>query len=116
MPWRPHHPESQCTIAHIEYMLSLIQIRKEVQIKLILINILQFISCIMVWSLNYKTASPFVSTVLAVLSIVTLGWLSLCQQRHIEKLGKSIVQLCLQSPFNNPAENDHVSEDGLHWS
>ena len=116
MPWRPHHPQSQCTIAHIEYMLSLIQIRKETQIKLILINLLQFISCIMVWSLNYKTASPFVSTVLAVLSILTLGWLSLCQQRHIEKLGKSIVQLCLQSPFNNPAENDRVSEDGLHQS
>ena len=114
MPWRLHHP--QCIIAHIEYMLSLIQLRKETQIKLILINLLQFISCIMVWSLNYKTASPFVSTVLAVLSIVTLGWLSLCQQRHIEKLGKSIVQLCLQSPFNNPAENDRVSEDGLHWS
>ena len=100
-----------CTIAHIEYLLSLIQIREQVQIKLILINTLQFFSCIMVWSLNYKTASPFISTVLAVLSIVTLGWLSLCQQRHIEKLGRSIVQLCLLTPPNNPTEND---EDGLH--
>ena len=100
-----------CTIAHIEYLLSLIQIRKQVQIKLILINTLQLISCVMIYSLNYKTISPYISTVLAVLSIVTLGWLSLCQQRHIEKLGRSIVQLCLLTPPNNPTEND---EDGLH--
>ena len=102
---------SCCTITHIEYLLSLIQIRKQVQIKLILINTLQLISCVMVYSLNYKTVSPYISTVLALLSIITLGWLSWCQQRHIEKLGRSIVQLCLQTPPNNPTEND---EDGLH--
>ena len=100
-----------CTISHIEYLLSLIQIRRQVQIKLILINSLQFISCVMIYSLNYKTISPYISTVLALLSIITLGWLSWCQERHIEQLGRSIVQLCLQTPSNNPTEND---EDGLH--
>ena len=114
MPWSLHHPT--CIFSHIEYMLALIQLRKETQIKLILINFLQLFSCVMVWSLNYQTASPYVSTILGVLSIVTLGWLSLCQQRHIEKLGKSIVQLCMQSPFNNTDENDRISENGQHWS
>ena len=114
MPFRLVHPT--CIFLHIDYILALIQLRKETQIKLILINLLQLFSCVMVWSLNYRTASPYVSTVLGVLSIVTLGWLSLCQQRHIEKLGKSIVQLCMQSPFNNPDENDRISENGQHWS
>ena len=100
-----------CTISHIEYLLKLIQIRRQVQIKLILINSLQFISCVMIYSLNYKTISPYISTVLALLSIITLGWLSWYQQQHIEQLGRSIVQLCLQTPPNNPTEND---EDGLH--
>ena len=114
MPFRLVHPT--CIFLHIDYILALIQLRKETQIKLIMINLLQLFSCVRVWSLNYRTASPYVSTVLGVLSIVTLGWLSLCQQRHIEKLGKSIVQLCMQSPFNNPDENDRISENGQHWS
>ena len=114
MPWSLHHPT--CIFSHIEYMLALIQLRKETQIKLILINFLQLFSCVMVWSLNYRTASPYVSTVLGILSIVTLGWLALCQQKHIEKLGKIIVTLCMQSAFNNPDEDDRISLNGQHWS
>ena len=97
MPWSLHHPT--CIFSHIEYMLALIQLRKETQIKLILINFLQLFSCVMVWSLNYRTASPYVSTVLGILSIVTLGWLSLCQQRHIEKLGKALYNCVCSHPL-----------------
>ena len=110
MPFRLVHPT--CIFSHVDYLLALIQLRKETQIKLILINLLQLFSCVMVWSLNYRTISPYVSTVLGILSIVTLGWLALCQQRHIEKLGKSITTLCMQSPFNNPDKEDRISENG----
>ena len=107
------HP--QCIFSHVDYLLTLIQLRREIQIKLTLLNILQLFVFLMMWSLNYKTISPYVSTLLGILSIITLGWLAICQQRHIEKLGKTITALCMQSPFNNPDQEDRVSENGQHW-
>ena len=97
-----------CVVSHIEYILHLIQIRKQVQIKTLLIKTLQLLSCAMIYCVNYKTISPWITTVLALLSVVTLGWLSWCQERHIGHLSRSIVQLCIQTP---PTANE---EDGLH--
>ena len=113
MPYKLVHP--QCFFSHVDYLLALIQLRREIQIKLILLNLLQLFVFVMVWSLNYKTISPYVSTLLGILSIITLGWLAICQQRHIEKLGKTITALCMQSPFNNPDQEDRISENGQHW-
>ena len=113
MPYKLVHP--QCIFSHVDYLLALIQLRREIQIKLILLNLLQLFVFVMVWSLNYKTISPYVSTLLGILSIITLGWLAICHQRHIKKLGKTITALCMQSPFNNPDQEDRISENGQHW-
>ena len=114
MPYKLVHPT--CIFSHVDYLLALISLRREIQIKLILLNLLHLFVFLMVWSLNYKTISPYVSTLLGILSIITLGWLAICQQRHIEKLGKTITALCMQSPFNNPDQEDRISENGQHWS
>ena len=113
MPYKLIHP--QCTFSHVDYLLALIQLRREIQIKLTLLNILQLFVFMIMCTLNYKTCSPYVSILLGILSIITLGWLAICQQRHIEKLGKTITALCMQSPFNNPDQEDRVSENGQHW-
>ena len=97
-----------CVLGQIEIILHLLYIRKEIRIKTLLIYILQFISCSMVYSAQYKSISPWVSTILALLSLVTLGYLSWCQEKHIEYLNRSIIELCTQLPPSNDAG------DGLH--
>ena len=114
MPYKLVHPT--CIFSHVDYLSALIQLKRETQIKLILLNLLQLFVFVLVWSLNYKTISPCVSNVLGILSIATLSWLAICQPRHIENLGKTIPALCMQSPFNNPDEEDRISENGQHWS
>ena len=96
-------------------MVALIELRREIQIKLTLLNVIQLFVFVMMWTLNYKTCSPYVSILLGILSIITLGWMAICQQRHIEKLGETIITLCMQSPFNDPEQEDCVSESGQHW-
>ena len=64
---------------------------------------------------NYKNCSPYVSIVLGILSMTTLAWIGICQQRHIQKLGETITALCMDSPFNDPDQADRVSESGQHW-
>ena len=97
-----------CLVGQIEIILHLLSIRKEIRIKTLLIHILQFISCSMVYCAQYKSISPWITTVLALLSLVTLGWLSWCQEKHIEYLNRSIIELCSQLPPSNNAG------DGLH--
>ena len=97
-----------CVTSHIECILHLLYIRKEVKIKTLLIYTLQFLSCGMLYCTQYKTISPWISTILALLSIVTLGWLSWCQERQIEYLSRSIVELCIQTP------SSANEGDGLH--
>ena len=103
------HP--QCIFSHVEYLVALIELRREIQIKLKLLNVIQ----LSVFVINYKTCSPYVSILLGILSIITLGWMAICQQHHIEKLGETITTLCMQSPFNDPEQEDRVSESGQHW-
>ena len=107
------HP--QCIFSHIEYWISLIDLRREIQIKLTLLNVIQLFVFAMMWNLNYKNCSPYVSIVLGILSMITLAWIGICQQRHIEKLGETITALCMDSPFNDPDQADRVSESGQHW-
>ena len=95
-------------VGQIEIILHLFSIRKRIRIKNLLINILQIISCSMVYCVQYKSISPWVTTALALISLVTLSWLSWCQQKHIEHLNRSLIELCSQLPSSN---ND---EDGLH--
>ena len=95
-------------VGQIEIILHLLSIRKRIRIKTLLIHILQFISCSMVYCAQYKSISPWITTVLALLSLVTLGWLSWCQEKHIEYLNRSIIELCSQLPPSNNAG------DGLH--
>ena len=97
-----------CVVSHIECILHLLHIRKETKIKVLLIYTLQLLSCAMLYCAQYKTVSPWTTTALALLSLVTLGWLSWCQERHIEYLSRSIVELCIQTP---PSANEG---DGLH--
>ena len=97
-----------CILGQIEIILHLLYIRKETRIKALLIYILQFFSSGMLYCTQYKAISPWVTTVLALLSLVTLGYLSWCQERHIEYLNRSIIELCIQAPSS-------VDEgDGLH--
>ena len=107
------HP--QCIYSHIEYLMSLIDLRREIQIRLSLLHVLQLFVFGMMWSLNYKTCSPYISIVLGILSMSTLAWIGICQQRHIQKLGETITALCMDSPFNNQDQSDRVSESGQHW-
>ena len=107
------HP--QCIYSHKEYLMSLIDLRREIQFKLTLFNVLQLFVFGMMWTLNYKNCSPYVSIVLGILSMTTLAWIGICQQRHIRKLGETITALCMYSPFNDPDQSDHVSESGQHW-
>ena len=99
----PYNPTT-----HIECILQLLYIRRAVKIKSLLIYSLQLFSCGMLYCSQYKSISPWVSTILALLSIITLGWLSWCQEKQIEYLSRSIVELCIQSP---PSTNEG---DGLH--
>ena len=107
------HP--QCIYSHIEYLMSLIDLRREIQIRLTLLNVLQLFVFGMMWSLNYKNCSPYISIVLGILSMTTLAWIGICQQRHIQKLGETITALCMDSPFNDQDQSDRVSESGQHW-
>ena len=97
-----------CILGQIEIILHLLYIRKETRIKALLIYILQFFSCGMLYCAQYKAISPWVTTVLALLSLVTLGYLSWCQERHIEYLNRSIIELCIQAPSSAD------EGDGLH--
>ena len=99
------HP--QCIYSHIEYLMSLIDLRREIQIRLNLLNLLQLFIFGMMWSLSYKSCSPYVSIVLGILSMTTLAWIGICQQRHIQKLGETIThlghsgQLCTVVPLSH---------------
>ena len=92
---------------HINCILQLLYARRIVRIKTLLIYFAQSLSCSMLYFSQYKAASPWIFTILALLSIITLSWLSWCQQKQIEYLSKSIIELCVQSPSSNPG-------DGLH--
>ena len=97
-----------CPTTHIECILQLLYVRRAVKIKSLLIYSLQLFSCGMLYCSQYKSIGPWVSTILALLSIITLGWLSWCQEKQIEYLSRSIIELCIQSP---PSTN---AGDGLH--
>ena len=107
------HP--QCIYSHIEYLMSLIDLRREIQIRLNLLNLLQLFIFGMMWAVSYKSCSPYVSIVLGILSMTTLAWIGICQQRHIQKLGETITHLCMDSPFNDEDQSDRVSESGQYW-
>ena len=108
------HP--QCLHSHFEYLMSLITLRREINIRLNLINFLQLLIFGMMWgSLSYKSCTPYVTIVLGILSMITLGWIAVCQQKHIQKLGDTITHLCTDSPFNDEDQADRVSESGQHW-
>ena len=95
-------------IGQIEIILHLFSLRKRIRIKDSLINILQIISCLMVFCVQYKTVSPWVTTALALISLVSLSWLSWCQQQHIEYLNRTLVELCSKLPSSN------IDEENLH--
>ena len=95
-------------IGQIEIILHLFSLRKRIRIKDLLINILQIISCLMVFCVQYKTVSPWVTTALALISLVSLSWLSWCQQQQIEYLNRNLVELCSQLPSSN------IDEESLH--
>ena len=64
----------------------------------------------------YSKTSPFLVIILGILVILTLGYISIAQTRHIEQLGQTINHLCMDSPFNDPEKSDQLSEKGEHWS
>ena len=82
-----------------------------------MINLLIFLVLSMMWASSlYSKTYPFLVLILGVLVIFTLGYISIEQTRHIEQSGENISHLCLDSPFNNPAKADQLSENGEHWS
>ena len=108
------HP--QYLHSHLKYLMSLITLRREKNIRLNLINFLQLLIFGMMWgSLNYKSCTPYVTIVLGILSMITLAWIAICQQKHIQKLGETITHLCKDSPFNDEDHSDRVSKSGQHW-
>ena len=70
----------------------------------------------MMWSASlYSKTSPFLVIILGTLVILTLGYISIAQTRHIEQLGETISHLCMDSPFNELEKSDQLSENGEHF-
>ena len=96
-------------ICKIELILHIFDLRKHSEIKSSLINILQSISILItLWPLlcmQYRTLSPWVSSILAIISCITLGWLSWCQANNIAFLNRALVDLCRRLPAANMEES-----------
>ena len=108
--------QPQCLHAHLQFLMSLIDLRREINVKIKLINFLQFLIFSMMWSsLTYQNCTPYLTIILGILTMITLTWVAVCQQNHINELGKSITLLCVESPFNDEEQSDRLSESGQHW-
>ena len=103
LPKMPDH-----LICKIEIILHLFCLRRKIRIKDSLLNILQIISILIVLCMQYKSISPWITTALAIISLVSLSWLSWCQHQHIEYLNRTLVELCSKLPSSN------IDEENLH--
>ena len=107
----------ECLHAHISYLMNLINLRREINIKVKLLNFLICVMFSMIWSsLTYSNCASYLTVILGLLTMVTLAWIAVAQSNHIEQLGKSITALCVNSPFNDPDQSDRLSENGQHWN
>ena len=107
----------ECLHAHLSYLMNLIDLRREINVKTKLLNFLICLVFTMIWSsLSYTNTAPYLTVVLGLLTMITLAWIAVEQSNHIEQLGKSITALCVTSPFNDPDESDRLSENGQHFT
>ena len=82
--------------------MDLISIQKQINITGKVINLLVFMIFSMMWAATiYSKTSPFLVIILGILVILTLGYISIAQTRHIEQLGET-----MDSPFNDPEKSD----------
>ena len=99
--------QPQCLHAHLQFLMSLIDIRREINVKIRLINFLQFLIFSMMWAcLTWGNTAPYLTITLGILTMVTLTWVAVCQQNHINELGKAITLMCVKSPFNDGEQSD----------
>ena len=105
-----------CLHAHLQFLMSLIEIRREINVIIRLFNFLQFLIFSMMWAcLTWGNTAPYLTITLGILTMVTLTWVAVCQQNHINELGKAITLMCVKSPFNDEEQSDRLSESGQHW-
>ena len=95
-------------ICKIEIILHLFDLRRQTRIKFSLLKILQFISILTIFCMQYRSISPWISSALAVISCVVLGWLSWCQHQNIAFLNRTLVELCQKLPSST------IDEQSLH--
>ena len=95
-------------ICKIETILHLFDLRRQSRIKNSLLKILQFISILIIFCMQYQSISPWISSALAIISCVVLGWLSWCQHQNIAFLNRTLVELCQKLPSSN------IDEQSLH--
>ena len=95
-------------ICKIEIILHLFDLRRQTRIKFSLLKILQFISILTIFCMQYQSISPWISSALAIISCVVLGWLSWCQHQNIAFLNRTLVELCQKLPSSN------IDEQSLH--
>ena len=101
-------------ICKIEIILHLFDLNRQTRIKYSLLKILQFISVLIIFwpifCMRYQSISPWISSALAIISCIVLGWLSLCQHQNIAFLNRTLVELCQKLPSSNIDEQS-LDED-----
>ena len=90
----------ECLHAHLSYLMNLIDLRREINVKIKLLNFLIFLVFTMIWSsLSNTNSAPYLTVVLGLLTMITLAWIAVAQSNHIEQLGKVLLRCVLHHPL-----------------
>ena len=112
--WKYLPRMSDHIICKIEIILHIFDLRKQTRIKNSLLKILQSISILIIFwpifCMQYRSLSPWISSALAIISCIILGWLSWCQSQNIAFLNRALVELCQKLPSSNMDEQS-LDED-----
>ena len=93
MVFKINHPE--CLHAHLCFLMYSVSIQRQIYISTKAINLLVFMVFSMMWGATiYSKTLPFPVIILGLLVILTLGYISVAQTRHIKQLGDMITHLC----------------------
>ena len=101
-PWRMND-HLNCKIQLVLHIFGLL---KQNRIKSSLLNLLSFIS-VLIFCMQYSTVAPWVSSALALINSITLGWLAWCQHSNLVFLNQALVDLCQRLPHPGNEEDLH---------
>ena len=103
-PWRMND-HLNCKIQLVLHIFGLL---KQNRIKSSLLNLLSFIS-VLIFCMQYSTFAPWVSSALAVINSIVLGWLAWCQHSNLVFLNQALVELCQR--LRHPGNEEDLHED-----